>query len=199
MIHCLGQRTKSSVPLNGSSQSSSIHHMWLHYSWRIVPRLNSMQTSHWLAYGHWIDACVRSLCLRVHVCGYFFQACVIKYKTNDNCNQFRNVKGKIMIAWMNWMGSPLHNVKSSTYFSVALSLLWCVVFGVCVCLSNFLLGRLSRMTTLITITIEGKGWIEKDEKWVEEKNRFSEHNLLHITITIGKSRSMMGVILTQGN
>lgn len=71
-IHCWEQRTKSSVPFDGSSQSSSVCHMWLHYSWRIVLRLNNMQTSHWFAYGHWTDECVRGLCLRVQVCGYFY-------------------------------------------------------------------------------------------------------------------------------
>lgn len=53
------------------------------------------------------------------------------------------------------------------------------------------------MTTLITITIAVKDRTEKGEKM--SKPGFSEHNLLHISITMGQSRSMMGVILTQEN
>lgn len=69
---------------------------------------------------------------------------------------------------------------------------------VCVCVSNSLLGCLSRrMTALITITIEGKDRTERAAKWVQEKPGFSEHNLLHISITIVQSRSMMGAILAR--
>lgn len=165
-----------------------------------------MQTSGQFAYGQWTDVCA----FFAHVCVCALPpACVIKYKTDDNCNQLENVRRK---GWLhNWTAWALlfHDLWGrllQLYFTVHICERVCervivhLCASVCVCVRRFLLGCLSKMTTIITITIEGKYRIEKGDKWEQEKPGFSEqHNLPNISITIEQSGSMMGAILIQGN
>lgn len=79
----------------------------------------------------------------------------------------------------------MHKKKNPIYLQLYFSFFSSGVFMWAI----FFFGCLSRMTTLITMTMEGTDRIERRREWIQEKPRFSVHNLLHISITMQGSQS----------
>lgn len=141
-----------------------------------------MQTSGQFVYDYFV---MLGLC--VHEC---------PKNTEGNCNQ-----SEMSVQKYEFRAVVIHERRSfQLSFTVYEYVVVCFCALVCMCASRFLLGCLSKMTSLIRITIGGKYRLEKGNKWEQEKPGFSEHhNFRNISITKALSRSMMGTIFIPEN
>lgn len=94
---------KSFLSLNISSQSPSVCHMWLHYSWRIVPWLRCTQTSGQFAFRHCTDVCV---CASV---------CLCSHKTQSQ-QELQSAKWQKNNVRMNSVSFPVHFTVCARYY-----------------------------------------------------------------------------------